>query len=319
MPSRARAMGALALFVSACGIERLDAGAVKDHAPELPDGAVPVSEPPLWPYGAPSNSFNQPCTLPAPPELAGTWQGQFDSQKFHSGSSAIRIDVKGSFMQSDGLCGTVTFGEGTAPPVATDPKALPPGEPPNPAPGFATSPLEGFPYEFYQNGKRHVPNFVSNDGGPLRAVDAGFPDLPGAVEGNQVRFGVTLRQPLKSWCNLQLSYEVTGSGSAAQALLRGGSTTSCIPASAAETPDGTDCGGVLSGVLFRDVSCAQAEYCVLHACDCNSWSYENMSPPHGCTVSPTNETAFILTVDGSTLSGTVTLSGYQTVHLTRMP
>lgn len=120
------ATGALGLFGAGCGVQRLDAGTTSEPAPTFVDAGEAARERALWPFGPPSNSFDLPCTLPAPPELAGTWLGQLPSYKLPSGSSAIRIDITGAYEEADGLCGTVTFGEGSPPPVATDPSADPP-------------------------------------------------------------------------------------------------------------------------------------------------------------------------------------------------
>lgn len=90
---------------------------------------------------------------------------------------------------------------------------------------------------------------------------------------------------------------------------------SCIPTTALDyAPGGTNCPGTLSGISVYGVSCAQATYCVLHACDCESSSVDNKSPPHGCTVLENKDLLFNLTLDGSGLSGTM---GVQRLHLTR--
>jgi hypothetical protein len=313
MLSRACVLG---LLLSACGVERLDAGSTAST-----DAGEAAREKALWPLGPPSNSFNLPCTLPAPPELAGMWQGQFDSHQLASGSSAIRIDVGGAYEAAGGLCGTVTFGEGTAPPLATDPEAPAPGEPQSPSATLlaGVTLLEGFPYEFHAAGRQPVFKDTLPDGGlPSRLVDAGL--TPGAVEGNQVSFGITLRQPLKSWCNLQFSYLLANyEASASQNLLLGGPQTNCIPLTALvdDGSRGTFCSGV--GTNVQGVSCQQATYCVMRACNCVVSSIDNRSPPHGCTVLPASETRFSLTLDGSVLSGTVNLAsaGLQPVHFTR--
>lgn len=208
MPRTCWVVGALGLLGTACGVQRLDAGSMSDGTPASSDAGEAARERQLWPYGPPSNSFGLPCTMPAPPELAGTWTGQFDSYKLASGSSAIRIDVKGAYEQSDGLCGTVTFGEGTAPPIATDPQAPPPGEPARPDVSAISALLEGFPYEFAQPGRQHAVKTMGTDSGLLTFADAGLSSFPGAVDGDRVLFAITERQPFKSWCNLQSSYLV---------------------------------------------------------------------------------------------------------------
>jgi hypothetical protein len=301
----------------ACGVERLNAGSNTDPGSE-PDAGLSRS---LWPYGAPSNSFDLPCTLPAPDALAGTWQGEFDSYALPSGSRAIRIDITGAYLASDGLCGTVEFGNGDAPPVATDPEAPPPGQPamPDPPP-LAHLPTEGFPFEFYEAGTPVIDAGVSS-----------FPPGKPAVLGNRVRFGISLRQVYKSWCNLQLSYFVRpGMPSQSQLILEGLPPMFCVPPDTfTDGPGGLSCGGNIPGVTVQHVSCVQAEYCLLRACDCNSASFDptdpKMPPPHGCTVLPSTEllagiATFDLTLDGATLSGNVTFpQNVQSIHLTRSP
>jgi hypothetical protein len=305
---------ALALSLWACGVERLDAGSIDDHAPAPADAGEAASPMALWPLGPPSNSFDLACTLPAPPELAGTWQGILDVTHFPSGSRAVRIDFTGAYEGSDGLCGVVTLGQGNAPAIATDPEAPPPGEPANPDPSVLTTVIEGFPYEFRQAGRLRTINLVGVEGGLPVFVDAGLSAMPGAVDGNQVSFGISLRQPLKSWCNLQLSYRLKSAHNSVQNLLLGGAPMSCIPDTALDAAKGSYCDGGISGVAVRGVSCAQAAYCILHTCDCDEPI--PTSPIHGCTVYPTGETSFMLALNGSVLSGAIVLKGLQTLHLT---
>jgi hypothetical protein len=288
----------------------LDAGSNRGHEPDA--GPSPTR----WP-NAPSNSFELPCTLPAPDGLAGTWLGEFDTYALPSGSRAIRLDVTGAYQASDGLCGTVTFGNGDQPPVATDPEAPPPGQPAQPgSPPLAQVPTEGFKFEFFEAGTP-VP-------------DAGIlPFVPGkpAVLGNRIRFGINLRQVYKSWCDLQLSYPVRpGTPTPSELLLEGLPPVFCVPPDTfSDGPGGTSCGGDLAGVTVLHVSCAQAIYCLLRACDCSSGPTDpKQPPPHGCTVFPTGSTAFDLTLDGASLSGNVSLPGdaqrdVQSIHLSRSP
>jgi hypothetical protein len=317
MLSKAWSMGVLGLAVSSCGVERLDAGSIDDHAPASMDAGQAAREKALWLFGAPSNSFNLPCTLPASAELAGTWQGQFDSLKLTSGSSAIRIDVTGAYEGADGLCGTVTFGEGTTPPIATDPAAPPPGEPEQP-PLFSVRFLEGFPYEFYEPGRQHVLRAVT-DAGTDELVDAGLSTAAGAVDGNQIEFHITSRQPAKSWCNLQFSYRNTADIPGQNPFLSG-PTMNCVPSNAFDEQSASnDACGV--GYPIHGISCAQALYCIYQVCDCASFGANDKSPPHGCTVQMKNDLLFNLNLEGSAMSGTLSLSGAMamSLHLTRVP
>jgi hypothetical protein len=321
-------VGAIGLLSSACGVQQLDAGPSGEPAPAAFDAGEAAREKALWPYGAPSNSFDRPCTLPAPPELAGTWQGQLHSYAFPTGSSAIRIDITGSYEEADGLCGKVTFGTGSPPPVATDPAAdppelvfqsgaLPPG-PPSVAP--FTLPLEGFPYEFYQPGTRHVLTTVGNDGGMPVLADAGVSSGTIAVDGDRVTFAISMRQPLKSWCNIQLSYFLGNTDGRYQ--LADPPMMNCISEDSIDDGPGSIECSALSGVTFRGVSCAQATYCTLHACDCAFASLYNKSPPHGCTVNVSGDGQFNLTLNGSALAGTVSFGAGTALHrldVTRIP
>lgn len=327
MPKTWRALAAVGLFGIACGVERLDAGSIDDHAPASTDAGAAAREKKLWPFGQPSNSFNLPCTRPAPPQLAGTWSGQFDSFELASGSSAIRVDVTGAYEDADGLCGTVTFGQGAAPPIATDPGAPPPGEPENPTapPPGATDFrsgwfLEGFPYEFYEPGRQHFLRTVI-DAGTAEVDDGGFSVIPGAVDGDHAKFHITGRQPIKSWCNLQFSYLITDNKPSQNILL--GPTASCVPPSALDDKSGSnnDYCGPLTGIPIHGVSCTQALYCTFHYCDCGSDNVGNESPPHGCTVRMTNDFPFDLNLDGSAMAGTLTANGATVLplHLTRVP
>ncbi len=130
----------------ACGETRLDAGSTDGN----PSDAGQQGE--LF-RGTPSNSLNLPCDLPAPDFVAGAWVGSFDTLTLPSGSSTIRIDVKGSFKTSDGLCGTVVFGEGDPLPLPTDPSTYPPGAP--------TSAADQGPISLEKGGGSRAPGMVT--------------------------------------------------------------------------------------------------------------------------------------------------------------
>lgn len=97
--------------------------------------------------------------------LVGTWKGYVESYQFASGSDAILLVIT-----DEAPHGYIVFGQGTAPPVATDPEV---GYPPL----VETSmlPYEGFEYT-------------------LRAGD---------VTGDRVRFEVSSTELWKDWCALQ--------------------------------------------------------------------------------------------------------------------
>jgi hypothetical protein len=309
MTRRWRTVGALALLLPACGVERLDAG-----SPGLTDAQKQQL---LWPFGAPTNSFDLPCTLPAPAAIAGTWQGQFDSMTLPMGSYAIRVDVTGAFDQPDGLCGKVTFGQSTPWSLATDPTAAPPGEPTNPDSSIFSRPVAGFPYEFYQPGKDDTSDLASKVMGP--GVGPLSP-TPG-FDGDHVHFAIAMRQPVKSWCNLQFSYVLDNETTVGQMRLLGGTKMGCIPTDALTldaSGGATSCGAVAAYV--RGVSCMQAAYCSFKACDCDIANPDTSFRFHGCTVHIPGDTPFDLTLDGDELSGTISFVGNsqaQSIHLKR--
>jgi hypothetical protein len=242
-------LGSAALVALACGTTRLNAGSNGDGGTPSAD-AGPRGLP--W-LGTPSNSFDQKCDLPAPDWLAGAWQGEFDAYTLPSGSKTIRIEFTGADQTPSAVCGRVTFGQGEPPPVATDPKALPPG-----ANGSLVTPImEGFAYEF-------VSSF-----GSVTSFDAGAPTAPG-VDDRRIRFGITLNQIYKSWCNLQLSYAQfdpsTIPGPPLEPLY------SCVPRGAfSHGSDGRLCDA--APLTIVGASCAQALYCFLDVCDCNKGSH----------------------------------------------
>src|SRR5689334_20185369 len=97
-----------------CGAQVLDVGS--------PDAGPPVGHHRDFP--PPSNSFGctpghentdcwgTPCKGDVPPELAGPWVGQLSDVTFPSGSSALRIEVKGTtglLPAQSGICGAVIF------------------------------------------------------------------------------------------------------------------------------------------------------------------------------------------------------------------
>lgn len=306
MKRRVLVLGGIGLLGFACGTERLNAGSsVGADAGGSPDAGNVHAR--YWP-DAPSNSFDVPCTLPPPPSLAGAWEGAFDTYALPSGSKSVRVEITGAFMQSDGLCGTVTFGSGEPLPVATDAETAPPG-----APNLAEAalagrlPREGFGYEF------NAPGTLALDGAVLLAKPA--------VKGDQVRFGINLKQSFKAWCNLQPAY-LDDFGAPLSSSLFG----ACLPPEAFDPgSDARPCEGL--NLMVRHASCAQAAFCVTGLCTCGTanpgLSGLSASPSRaasGCTVPPTPSTMFALTLAGTALTGTVELPNtIETLRLTRLP
>jgi hypothetical protein len=277
----------------ACGTTRLDAGSNGDSGTPTVEAGLPG----VRYVGTPSNSFDDiKCDVPAPDWLAGAWQGEFDTYALRSGSKAVRIQFTGA-PGPNGLCGTVTFGEGVPPPIATDPQAPPPGEN-NLNYGQI---IEGFAYEFIAPG--------------TAPSDAGAPARPLGLEDQRVRFGITLNQVYKSWCNLQLAYWQVNPfkgnlSNPPTKLFR------CAPEGAyAARPNGSSCD---SGFSVPGLSCTQNLYCFLDVCECNA-NYA-AAAELGCTVNPSDATEFDLSLAGTILSGNVALlAGGTGMHLTRAP
>jgi hypothetical protein len=186
-----------------------------------------------WPA---SNDLNETCLAGGDPAIAGSWQGQFDSYTFPSGSADIRLQVVDAETSAPNApCGKIVFGAGEQPPLPTDPGAFyPPGQPYADHP--IRSPYEGFRYDF-----------------------SGPPDSQ--VNGQSLRLGIMTGQIYKAWCEIQLSYPQPPFASIAYA---------CTPAHLDDTegPDGSDC--VISNAgETMPVSCAELSLCQACACQWN--------------------------------------------------
>lgn len=297
----------------ACSSVSLDAGSDRDGGKAQ---VTPATHGTRWP-GAPSNTFDEPCTtLAAPNGFGGIWEGAFDSYTLPSGSRALRVEIDGAYEQQNGLCGKVVFGTGAPPPVATDPKAAPPGAPwplgSNDLPRLGRIPVEGFVYEFASNGT--LP--TTPDGG------GSFNSLP-AVQGDRARFAITFLQSYKSWCNLQLSYQYPGTLDPRHALTGTPPRYGCVPPDAQGGIDGGLVCPNFSGLYLHDVSCAQVTYCIAAVCTCGTVAFAGVGAAEGCTVPPPvnnpGSSNFDLTLSGDVLSGNVVLiDGVEPVHLTRV-
>lgn len=249
-------VGVATVSLAACGQTRLDAGSNRDRDSGADASAEAEG---IYYAGTPSNTLNLPCALPAPDFLAGTWVGQFDTFTLPSTARSIRIEFKGSYLTTRGLCGTVVFGEGDPLPLPTNARDYPPAIPREVSDtDFRNQLLEGFPFEFYME---DFPSRYGLDGstGAIRPV-----------EGNRVRFSINAFQIYNAWCNMQGAFYVPASSGFPRAPFP---QYQCIPESALVTgPGGESCdgAGLPAGVTVRGFSCAQVTLCSLSLCDCGS-------------------------------------------------
>ena len=274
-----------------CGTALLDAGSNESSDAGEPQGRV-------W-NGVPSYSYDLPCLLPAPSWVAGSWRGTFDAYALPSGSSSIRVDVRGA-QTPGGLCGTVVFGEGDPLPLPTDVSAPPPGaQSIGIGTPFSRAPREGFVYEFYAFGPR-----TGFDGGSLTSE-------PPAIEGQRIHFSVNALQIYKAWCNMQPSYLwMAGSQDPKNFYQFSDPKYSCVPLDAIRYDDtGSACPGFL-GTSVHHVSCQQAAFCAGGACACygplGGGGFEGVND--GCTAASDHTTRFDLTVTDATMVGSVVFS-----------
>jgi hypothetical protein len=236
---RSHAIIVCLFLIAGCGAEQLDAG-----SNDPPQGVKWSSTPPTNSFGCiPGDPacHGTPCVGEVPEELAGIWEGEMTDHTSASGSSSIRIEFKGRGWEGDtGLCGTVTFGGATPPPFPHDPEAWPPGVPTD-KDDVPRVPIEGFTYEFWTHGLPDPRLLV-----PL--------------------FGY---QPLKAWCEMQLSYPA--------AILFQDAFT-CLPPAKGIYTDlaNQDCALFADGVGGErtPVSCAKVVLCN-DGCECDS---------SGCTI-----------------------------------
>jgi hypothetical protein len=287
----------MAGFLSACGTTHLDAGSNDDGDAGAVQGHVSSV--------TPSNSYGYPCDLPAPSWLGGTWGGRFDSFVLPSGSSSVRISIKGAYYSEGGLCGTITFGEGEPLPLPTDPSLPPPGVPSSAVWRVFTDELrEGFPFEFASPG-------------PTRLVgDAGFTPNPPTIEGQRLRTNFNMFQPYKAWCTMQVSYPAP-----AVAL----SPYTCVPPDAFSTDGkGVVCDILgMAAITVRPGTCAPFGFCSAGLCECYGPKYRITRlglgyTEDGCTASSWG-TRLDATVVDDTMSGSIVLTdGVEGMHLTRL-
>jgi hypothetical protein len=291
---------ALASVLTGCGANVLDAGSNGDDPAGTVQGNRRSFPPPSHSFGCVpgrEDCWGQPCLGSPPSWLAGSWEGEFDSLTLPSGSKTLTVhfDGRGRFEDSPGVCGRVIFGQGAAPPLPTDPEALPQGTSIDQN-RWSRLPTEGFIYEFY-------PSSELTDSTPM----------PGQV----VSFGLFAAQVYKAWCEIQFSYPQRASS---------GDAYGCLPPSSGWGSGALGCGSEGNCCLHgapnlddsRPVSCAQLLLCNEDpACDCSGT---------GCTIdidtihSRDADLLFNLDVDAETASGSAVVDGtIDALSLRRIP
>jgi hypothetical protein len=139
-------------------------------SPDTPDETEPLPPEALEPLPSQTDC----ATDPELAGIVGTWEGQLEDAFFRP-IQRLRVVINGA--SSAGFCGTVTWGDKSAPPPAEDPSAVyPPAEywSANPVIGFASA-IEGFPYTIAASGQR----------------------LP------SLKLGIVSTEPWQSFCGLQ--------------------------------------------------------------------------------------------------------------------
>lgn len=133
----------------------------------------PATPPTEWP------SQTGCDTEPAYQELVGTWQGQLEDFYLQRLKS-LTLVING--VSSHGMCGSLKWGDGEAPPPATDPAGPYPSTAVYDVMGYGGTPgytpLDGFTYTIEQ----------------------------GAVRDRTVRLSIGTSEIWQSWCELQGSY-----------------------------------------------------------------------------------------------------------------
>jgi hypothetical protein len=212
---------AAAGFLVGCAGKAVDVGS--DHSSITEDGG-----PGGWPTLAACKSGDQ---LP----IVGTWAGYMEMANLPSRSDAVKLVI--SAANAEHVCGTITFGTGTPPPVPTDPDN-------GNIPGFG----DGGPISDYGS--------YLIDGFPLTILNAkaSLPRLQFETNGSQF---------WKPWCERQTPY------------LRAGSTDEwhCVPLDANGSVTYTPATGCLLGTLDNGtpVNCAKANLCGgAGACSCSA-------------------------------------------------
>jgi len=113
-------------------------------------------------------------------QFVGTWEGYIHGTAIGDEASTIRLKILGA--NSNGLCGTVTFGIDTAPvtlPPVTDPAAVYPPE--SIAPSYSTA-------------------------GSAPILGLAYTMQGGQVLGQRATFQLAYSEVFKDWCSVQTSY-----------------------------------------------------------------------------------------------------------------
>lgn len=191
---------AFVLFLSACGRQTLDLGMDTDVSAErggsggadstsvletMPICTDPIVDAPnaIWPDA-------EACAAAATgtqSKHVGTWEGYSEDVMFRP-IKKYRLEL---LVASPGgaVCGRLTFGEGTVPPLSNDPTAFyPPG-----------------------TGLRDTAtNYaLGNTESYARFIDgATYTIVSGAIYDNELRFLVSKNEAYKGWCALQPSYHI---------------------------------------------------------------------------------------------------------------
>ncbi|HMI83011.1 MAG TPA: hypothetical protein VK550_02900 [Polyangiaceae bacterium] len=209
-----------AALLIGCAAKSVDVGS--NHATVLEDGG-----PGGWPSLAACQSDTQ---LP----IVGTWNGYMERTTLPSRSDAVTLVIAAA--NASHVCGTITFGTGTPPPVPTDPNS---GQIPGITDGGPASNYGGYLI----------------DGYPLTILN-GRASLP------RLQFEANASQFWKPWCELQTPY-----------LQEGADRWSCVPLNVrGETTYSLDTGCLLGGVdggASVPVDCAKATLCT-QTCSCTA-------------------------------------------------
>jgi hypothetical protein len=203
------------------------------------DTVIEDAGPGGWPSLAACQTADQ---LP----IVGTWQGYMEKTNLPSRSDAVKLVI--SAANASHVCGTITMGTGTPPPVPTDPDH------------------PSIPGVVPDGGPMPPPNSVGGayliDGSPLTILN-GKPSLP------RLQFEANPNQFWKPWCELQTPY------------LREGQENEwyCVPLNTQGETSWTPETGCVLGPFDRGVpvDCNKAALCsIAQVCTCTST---------GCTVS----------------------------------
>ena len=163
---------ALAAFLPLAGVSALGTGCDNTHLLGGIDGGPPASDDSGPPPGGDAGADV--------PETGGlgpvqSWTGYIENYKFASGSDAVRISFAAD--TTGAIVGTVTLGNGTPPPPATDPNV-------------------GYPSDIGGPDATPVPTDHVAEGYTYTMRNVAF-------NGRRMQFGVGLWELWRDWCVLQ--------------------------------------------------------------------------------------------------------------------